>query len=195
MTLKRIGMATLALASMTGLAEAHTGVGAIHGAGAGFIHPLSGLDHTLAMVGVGLLAARIGGRAMWMLPAAFICLMVMGGALGAAGVALPFVETMIALSLIALAAALVLGSRIDALAGAALVGAFALFHGHAHGTEMPLEASGLAYALGFVAATAALHAAGLGLGLMNAPAQRPALACAAAAVMAVAGVALLAGVA
>ncbi|MFO1088339.1 MAG: HupE/UreJ family protein [Hyphomicrobiales bacterium] len=195
MTLKRIGLATLALAWMTGLAEAHTGIGAVHGASAGFLHPLSGLDHTLAMVGVGLLAARIGGRALWALPAAFLGLMAVGGALGVFGVVLPFVETMIALSLIALAAALVLGARLGTVAGAALVGAFALFHGHAHGTEMPVDASGIAYALGFLAATAGLHGAGLALGLGGASAQRPALARAAAAVMAVAGVALLAGVA
>jgi len=131
----------------------------------GFLHPLGGLDHVLAMVAVGLIAARIGGRALLLVPASFLGMMAVGGAAGAAGSSLPYVETGIALSVVVLGAVLALGA-VPPVAGAmALVGAFAVFHGFAHGAEMPGVASGLAYGLGFLAATALLHAAGLGLGL------------------------------
>lgn len=193
MTMTRLGLAAVLLAGMTGLAEAHTGAGAVHGIGAGVLHPLSGLDHVLAMVGAGLLAARIGGRALWLLPLAFLAVMTAGSLLGVAGIALPFVETMIALSLLATAAALLAGARLPAVAAAALVGGFALFHGHAHGAEMPAAAASLAYAAGFLAATAGLIGAGIALG--RTPLATPAAARAAAGVLAVAGIALIAGIA
>lgn len=149
-----------------GLAVAHTGVGATHGFEHGFVHPISGADHVAAMVMVGLFAWRIGGRAIWLVPAAFMSLMAVGGALGLTGVALPFVETGIALSLVVLGAAVAGGLKAPTAAAMGLVGLFAVFHGYAHGAEAPETAGGLAYACGFMLATALLHAAGLGFGAL-----------------------------
>ncbi|MEO3429250.1 HupE/UreJ family protein [Pelagibius sp. CAU 1746] len=149
---------------VTSAAEAHTGIGAASGLAHGFLHPVGGLDHILAMVGVGLLGFVIGGRAFWLVPAAFVVMMALGGVLGLAGAGLPFVEAGIALSVIVIGAALAFGSGVPLALAMALAGGFAVFHGHAHGAEMPLAASGLAYGFGFLAATALLHAAGAGAG-------------------------------
>jgi urease accessory protein len=160
-------------------AFAHPGHTEATGLSQGFLHPLGGVDHVLAMVAVGLIAARIGGRALVLVPLAFLGMMVVGGALGAAGIGLPFVEVGIALSVMVLGAVLALRGALPLVGAMVLVGAFAVFHGHAHGAEMPDSATGLAYGLGFLAATALLHAAGLGLGLAasrwNLTAGRPAL--------------------
>ena len=157
-----------ALLLVPGAALAHPGHGEAAGFAGGLLHPLSGADHVLAMVAVGLLAAahsrRHGGRALWALPVAFLAMMALGAGLGAAGVALPFVETGIALSVVAFGLAAGFGLGLPVAALAALVGAFAVLHGLAHGAEMP-AASGLTYGLGFLAATAGLHAAGLAIGL------------------------------
>ncbi|MBY0258441.1 HupE/UreJ family protein [Methylobacterium sp.] len=173
-------------------ALAHPGHEAASGFTEGFLHPLSGLDHVLAMVAVGLIAARIGGRALLLVPLAFVGMMVLGGALGVAGTDLPFVEIGIALSVVVLGAALALRPALPVAAAMLLVGAFAVFHGHAHGAEMPETASGLAYGAGFVGATALLHAVGLGLGLSAGRLARslPALRVAGAG-LAVAGLGLL----
>jgi len=156
----------LALAFAPGLALAHTGMGSTAGLAHGFVHPLSGIDHLLVMIAVGVFAAQRGGRALWAVPASFVVIMAIGGALGMAGVALPYVEIAIAASVVVLGVAVALRIDVPTLAATALVGAFAIFHGHAHGTEMPATVSGLGYGLGFVAATAALHAVGIGLGLV-----------------------------
>jgi urease accessory protein len=160
-------LATLpaALVLLPQAALAHPGHGAAVGAEAGFLHPLMGADHVLAMVAVGLLAAVRGGRALWVLPLSFLVLMSAGAALGMAGAALPYAETGIALSIVVFGLAAVVGLRAPVALLAALVGAFAVFHGYAHGTEMPETASGLSFGLGFLAATALLHAAGIGLGM------------------------------
>ncbi|WP_420133583.1 HupE/UreJ family protein [Rhodopseudomonas sp.] len=160
-------VATLA-ACVPGLAEAHTGVYLVStdGATAGFAHPLLGADHLLAMVAVGLWAASLGGRARWQVPASFVVLMTFGAALGGQGLALPAVEPMIALSVIALGGLIALSVRIPVAAAAALVALFGLFHGAAHGAEMPVMASPLAYGAGFIAATALLHGIGLALGAL-----------------------------
>ena len=142
-------------------AFAHTGVGATHGIVHGFMHPISGADHILAMVSVGFLAFVIGGRALWQVPAAFVCMMAVGGAVGMSGVELPFVELGIGLSIIVIGAAAVFGQNLSVSAAMALVGTFAVFHGFAHGAEMPADASGLTYGVGFMTATALLHAAGI----------------------------------
>ncbi|MDE2383041.1 MAG: HupE/UreJ family protein [Alphaproteobacteria bacterium] len=157
-------LAAAALAGFSGAAEAHPGHGAV-GFAAGLLHPLSGLDHMVAMVAVGLFAARLGGRALWALPMAFIGMMSVGGALGMNGFALPYVEVGIAASVLVLGALVALEWSLPVSAAMGLVGFFALFHGHAHGSEMPALASGLSYGLGFVAATALLHGAGLALGV------------------------------
>lgn len=146
-------------------ALAHTGAGPVSGLAAGFGHPIGGLDHVLAMVAVGVLAAQMGGRALWALPAAFVGTMLLGGMAGVAGLPLPFVELGITGSVIILGAVIALGRRMPLPAAAVLTGAMALFHGHAHGTEMPLSVGGLDYAIGFALATAMLHGLGLALGL------------------------------
>ncbi|AMS44512.1 MULTISPECIES: HupE/UreJ family protein [Aminobacter] len=148
-----------------GLASAHTGIGHVEGFAHGFAHPLGGLDHVLAMVMVGLFAAQLGGRARWLVPASFVSVMILGGALGLAGIAVPFVELGIGLSIVVLGGVVAFNLRAGVAAAMALVGFFAVFHGYAHGAEMPESASGLAYGAGFVLATAMLHAAGLGFGL------------------------------
>jgi urease accessory protein len=157
-------------ASLTALlpvsAFAHAGPGAQGGLAMGLAHPLSGADHVLAMVAVGVLAASLGGRAVLALPAAFVGAMLLGAGLGAVGVALPMVEPAIALSVIVLGGAVALGLRLPTAAAMGLVGLFAVAHGHAHGSEGAGAAAFLTYAAGFVAATVALHLAGIGLGRM-----------------------------
>jgi len=146
-------------------ALAHTGAGSVSGFASGFGHPIGGLDHLLAMIAVGILASQQGGKSLWLLPVSFVAMMVIGGALGIAGVAVPFVELGIVGSVIVLGAVIALGKHMPTGAAMALVGVLAIFHGHAHGTEMPVDASGFEYGLGFALATAMLHAVGLGLGL------------------------------
>ncbi len=149
-----------------GAAMAHPGHGMELGFSAGLAHPWSGLDHVLAMMAVGLLATRLGGRALWAVPAAFLGLMALGGVASAAGLSLPFAEVAIALSVAVFG--FTIASRIapPVLAAMALVGVFALFHGHVHADEMPANASALAYGSGFLASTALLHGLGIGLGLI-----------------------------
>jgi urease accessory protein len=163
---KRAAATTVVLLSLTANASAHTGVGDAHGFVHGFMHPVGGLDHVLAMVAVGLYAALLGGRALWLVPASFVGVMAIGGALGIAGINVPYVEIGIALSIVVLGLAVALRLSVPTLAAMGLVGFFAIFHGHAHGAEMPQDASGYAYAAGFMLATALLHAAGVSLGLI-----------------------------
>lgn len=147
-------------------AYAHTGVGDTSGFLHGFGHPISGLDHILAMVMVGVFAFQLGGRATWLVPATFVLVMAIGGGLGVAGINVPFVETGIALSVVVLGAIVALGVKAPTAVAMGLVGLFAIFHGHAHGAEMPENAGGAAYAAGFMIATALLHAVGIGLGFV-----------------------------
>jgi urease accessory protein len=146
-------------------AFAHTGAGAVHGFAAGFWHPLMGADHLAAMIAIGLWASQIGGRALWAAPVSFVALLTLGGALGMQGEGLGAVETMIVASVIVLGLLVVLRAQPGVIAMAAVAGLFGVFHGVAHGAEMPGDASGLRYALGFVAATALLHATGIVAGL------------------------------
>ena len=150
--------------ALTGPAFAHTGHGDAGGFVHGFMHPVGGLDHVLVMVAVGLYAATIGGRALWFVPATFVSVMAIGGALGTAGIALPYVEIGIGISVVVLGLAVALRLSLPTLAAMALVGLFAIFHGYVHGAEMPQQASGYAYAAGFMLATALLHGAGIALG-------------------------------
>jgi urease accessory protein len=150
------------------LAQAHPGMpGHVHGFNSGIAHPLSGLDHLCAMVAVGLWASQLGGRMRWLLPVTFVSFMILGGVLGLNGVSIPGAEQGIAASLLVLGILVAAAVRLPVMAGAALVGSFALFHGYAHGAEMPAAASGLSYAIGFVIATIGLHLAGLGLGMLT----------------------------
>lgn len=146
-------------------AWAHTAAGPTHGLVHGVLHPVLGADHLLAMVAVGLWARQLGGRALWALPTAFVATMALGAVAGAAGMGLPGVETIILLSVLALGVLTAAASRLPLVAAIAVVAVFALFHGHAHGTEMPGTISGLLYGAGFTLSTAALHAAGITLAL------------------------------
>ena len=164
--LAAVSLALVATIAVPTIAAAHPGHDGAPGFIHGFLHPLGGLDHILAMVAVGLFAARLGGRALWLVPASFVVTMAAAGVAGMAGLALPSVEAGIALSILVLGAAIALEATMPVAAAMGLVAFFAVFHGHAHGTEMPQTMSGLAYGTGFVAATAALHALGIGLGLV-----------------------------
>ena len=194
-TALKLGALTLAGALLPTAALAHTGVGATVGFAHGFWHPIGGLDHVLAMVAVGAFAVRLGGRALWLVPTAFVAMMAAGGIAGMEGIQLPIVETGIALSVVVLGLAVAFQWKPPVVAASALVGLFAIFHGHAHGSEMPVDASSLGYAVGFMLATAALHVAGIGLGVaVGSIGARSRLALqASGGAMALAGVALLGG--
>jgi urease accessory protein len=186
----------MVLAASVSPAEAHTGIGGTAGFAHGFGHPFSGLDHILAMVAAGLYAAHLGGRSIYLVPLAFMAMMAVGGALGIVGIGVPYVETGIALSVIVFGAALAVPFRLSTAAAMCLVGFFALFHGHAHGAEMPVDAAGLEYGLGFVLATGVLHVIGIGIGLgtgLVAERYSGRIAQVSGAGMAIAGTVLLAG--
>ncbi len=152
-----------ALAMIPTAAWAHPGLHGETSLMSGFLHPLMGVDHILAMVSVGLLAAHLGGRSLWAVPASFILAMVIGGTLGVAGFHVPVVEAGIAASVIVLGVLVAMRAKISGPLAAALVALFGIFHGAAHGTEMPVDASLMGYTAGFVAATAILHAAGIAI--------------------------------
>lgn len=160
----RFALATLAVLIPT-VAWGHTGTGDGTSFMSGFKHPIGGLDHVLAMVAVGMFAANLGGRALWAVPLSFVLAMAGGFALGTAGVAIPYVETGIALSVVVIGLAVALRLSLPVFLAMLLVGVFAIFHGHAHGTELPADASGVSYAAGFMIATSLLHIAGILLGI------------------------------
>lgn len=141
--------------------HAHAGAGSV----SGFLHPFSGLDHVLAAFALGLWAGQSRGRALWVLPGAFVAMIAIGGFLGASGIHVPFVEHGIVVSVIALALLVATPGRLSLATSAAVMGLFALFHGHAHGLEMPADASGLAYGAGFLLASACLHGLGIAVAL------------------------------
>lgn len=149
-------------------AEAHIQGGEAAGFTSGFVHPWSGWDHILAMVAVGIWGAQLGAPAIWLLPVAFPMVMSIGGFLGLIGVRLPGVEIGIALSALLLGIMVSLEARPKLMAAATLVGLFGLFHGHAHGTELPAGEDGVLYSVGFVMATGCLHGIGIALGLVHA---------------------------
>ena len=174
---------------IAGPALAHTGVTPTAGFLAGFSHPMLGADHLLAMVAVGLWASQLGGRALWLVPGTFVTVMIAGGIVGMSGIGLPAVEFGILGSVVLLGLLVALQAKLPVVLGMVLVGVFALFHGHAHGTEMPADGHTLLYAAGFVVATAGLHALGVAAGLL---AARP-MARFAGAITAMAGLALAIG--
>lgn len=155
----------LALVLIPSAAFAHTGVGDAHGFLHGFMHPVGGIDHILAMVAVGVFAYVLGGKALYLVPLSFVGMMAVGFLLGLGGVDVPFVELGIALSSVVIGGVAASGKSVPVAAAAALVGGFAVFHGVAHGAEMPVNASGFEYAAGFIAATALLHAAGIAVAM------------------------------
>jgi len=160
-------LASLALAAMPLPAGAHVEQGQAAGFLSGLRHPWSGLDHVLAMIAVGLWGAQLGNPALWMLPVTFPMMMSLGATMGLIGIGLPGVETGIALSALFLGGMVMGEVRPKLVVAVLLVGFFAVFHGHAHGTELPPGQSGLLYSMGFVIATGCLHGMGIGIGLVH----------------------------
>jgi urease accessory protein len=189
-----IASAAMALLTMNSVsAFAHTGEGIAGGFASGFLHPIFGLDHVVAMVAVGLWGAFLGVPAIWLLPIIFPLVMSVGGALGVAEVPLPGVETWIAASAIVLGLCVAFAFKPPLWVAALIVGAFAIFHGHAHGTELPSAASPIAYAVGFVVATGLLHLCGIGFGLLSRSSTGRYAVQAVGAVIAAVGIAFMAG--
>lgn len=161
--MKRLSIALILSLSAASPAFAHLNP-AEHGSlAAGLSHPLFGTDHVLAMVGVGLWASLVGGRALWAIPAAFVATMMLGFVAALAGIGLPFVEPVIAASVVVLGLLALTALQLPVAVGMAVVGFFALFHGYAHGGELG-SATSLPFMAGFALATAVLHAVGLGIG-------------------------------
>jgi urease accessory protein len=157
---------TTLLLAFASTASAHEGAGITGGFISGFMHPVLGWDHVAAMVAVGLWGAFLGNPSIWVLPVVFPLVMAFGGALGVMGVPIPAVETGIAASAVVLGAMVAFAVRPPIWVAALIVGAFAIFHGHAHGTELPNAANALAYSIGFVIATGLLHLTGIAFGLI-----------------------------
>jgi urease accessory protein len=162
----RIGLA-LVFAALPAAAFAHPQTSSATGFLTGFLHPMTGLDHVIAMVAVGLWGAQLGAPAIWMLPVSFPIVMAFGGFLGLVGLPVPYVEVGIALSGVLLGMAVLTESRPPLWIAAALIAIFAICHGHAHGAELPQGTSGLTYSIGFVVATGLLHACGIGIGTIH----------------------------
>jgi urease accessory protein len=155
----------LVLLLAPGLALAHEGASLPYGSFlGGLLHPVLGPDHFLAMVSVGILSAQMGGRAIWTVPATFVAVMALGGLAGWLGLPLTSIEAGIAFSVLALGAAIAAERRIPVVLAMVFVGTFAIFHGYAHGAEMPEVATPVTYALGFISGTAGLHLAGVVIG-------------------------------
>ena len=158
-------VAALLFAGLAAPAAAHSGTGLAGGFASGFVHPLSGFDHLLAMIAVGLWGAFLGRPLIILLPVIFPAVMAVGGVLGMAGVPLPPVEIGIALSVLVLGGMIAGGVRAPVWLASAIVAVFAIFHGYAHGKELPSAADPIGYSVGFVLATGLLHVAGIGIGV------------------------------
>jgi urease accessory protein len=160
--MKRLVPIAMLLMLAAGPAIAHVGHGSTTSFTAGLGHPLRGLDHVTVMVMVGLWAGLKGGRALWVWPAVFVGVMLVGGVVGMEGVPVPFVEPAILASVVALGLLVALAIDLPVAVGAGILAVFALFHGHAHGSEVAETLNGVEYMAGFALATAALHLAGIG---------------------------------
>ena len=160
-----LSLLALALANP---AHAHEGTGVAGGFASGFLHPIGGVDHLIAMAAVGLWGAFLRQPAIWVLPIVFPLVMAMGGAAGVAGIPLPQVETAIALSGLVLGLLIAFAVQLPLWVAGVIVGAFAIFHGHAHGAELPEAANPVAYSAGFVISTGLIHLCGIALGALAA---------------------------
>lgn len=160
-------LAMLATLAAPSIAWAHIHPGEAGGFLSGVYHPISGWDHILAMVAVGLWGAQLGAPALWLLPVAFPMVMALGAMMGLLGIPLPGVEIGIALSAIVLGAMVLSEARPPMWVAAGIVGFFAIFHGHAHGVELPAGQNGLLYSAGFVMATGCLHGVGIAIGVIH----------------------------
>ncbi len=151
---------------LPGTAFAHTGIGETTGLMHGLGHPVGGADHLLAMVAVGIWAAQIGGRALWVVPCTFVSVMILGGMLGFFGIPVPFIEEGILVSVLILGILIAGAFTLPLTYSTLLVTLFAIFHGHAHGTELPGAMAAASYTLGFALTTAILHLFGMALGMI-----------------------------
>ena len=158
---------TVLLMLLPATALAHEQAGTAAGFLSGFAHPIAGLDHVVAMVAVGLWGAQLGAPALFLLPVAFPVVMAFGGALGLIGIPFPGIEIGIAVSAVVLGALVLASAKPQLWFALVVVGFFAIFHGHAHGTELPPGQSGLYYSIGFVVATGLLHGCGIFIGLVH----------------------------
>ncbi len=164
----RIALGGLAAAALVAVpAQAHDGTGLAGGFVAGLLHPISGLDHLLAMVSVGLWGAFLGRPLIYVLPMVFPGMMVVGAAIGMTGIGFPPVELGIAVSVVTLGAMILFAVRAPIVVACVIVGIFALFHGYAHGAELPSAADPVGYSAGFVLSTGLLHLLGIALGLLR----------------------------
>jgi urease accessory protein len=168
MLMKRAAVTTFVifLVFAPAAALAHPGYDGAGGLAHGLVHPLTSIDHVLAMIAVGVLAAQYGGRALWLVPMSFLVAMAAAGAIGMAGIPVQIVETGIGLSVVVLGLMIAFQIKPPTLVAMVVVGFFALFHGYAHGSEMPGGLAGLSFAAGFLSATASLLGAGVGLGVL-----------------------------
>jgi urease accessory protein len=164
--LPALAVAAVVVCLFAAPAFAHESAGITGGFTSGFLHPITGPDHVAAMVAVGLWGAFLGAPAMWLLPVIFPLVMAFGGVLGILGVPVPYVETGIATSAVILGLMVALAVKPRLWIAAVMVGAFAIFHGHAHGTELPEAADPFAYGIAFVVATGLLHLSGIAFGLL-----------------------------
>lgn len=160
-------LAALALFFVAFAAQAHMEQSSGGGFSTGVLHPLTGIDHLLAMLAVGMWGAQLGMPAIWVLPVAFPLVMAIGGVLGIAGVPLPGAEIAIVLSVVLLGAAIASGRRPPLPFAAALVAFFAIFHGYAHGRELPAQANAVDFSAGYVLATGCIHLTGIGIGTVT----------------------------
>src|SRR6187551_2356366 len=168
MLMKRAAITTFVISFVfaPAAALAHSGHGSAGGLVHGFVHPVTGIDHVLAMIAVGVLAAQYGSRALWLVPMSFLVAMATAGAIGMAGVPVQIVEAGIGLSVVVLGLMIAFQIKLPTLVAMAVVGFFALFHGYAQGSEMPNGPAGLSFAAGFLIATSLLLSAGAGFGLL-----------------------------
>jgi urease accessory protein len=163
----RLGTFFIALSLYCDAALAHTELSTVEGFYSGLLHPILGIDHVAAMFAVGLWGAVLGQPALWALPVAFPLMMVVGAAVGIAGVEIGFVEQMIALSGVVLGLLVLSFKRLNLWLSMLIVAGFAIFHGYAHGTELPEAADPAGYAIGFVVGTGILHGTGIGIGALD----------------------------
>lgn len=191
----RRAIVALSFTILAAQASAHTGEGINSGFASGFWHPILGWDHVVAMVAVGMWGAFLGAPAIWILPVVFPLVMAIGGALGIIGVPLPLVETGIALSGVVLGLLVAFAVRAPIWVAAVIVGIFAIFHGHAHGAELPEAFSAYGYAVGFVVGTGLLHLLGIGIGFLTRSEFGTLAVRAAGGVVALVGAAFLVGIA
>jgi urease accessory protein len=197
MLMKRAAITTFVISFVLAPAAAlaHPGHDGAGGLLHGFVHPVTGIDHVLAMIAVGVLAAQYGGRALWLVPMSFLVAMAAAGAVGMAGIPVQIVEAGIGLSVVVLGLMIAFQIKPPTLVAMVVVGFFALFHGYAHGSEMPKGLAGLSFAAGFLIATALLLGAGVGLGrLLQRRALGRRLIQAGGGAMALVGIAVLASV-